>query len=271
MKVIVIGDIHGRNNWESMVSNIDLVDHVVFLGDYCDSYFISPSKVILNFSKIIQFKKDNLDKVTLLLGNHDLQYYFVDDPDIKCSGYKEKFAMKYNKLLRQNLSLFTLSHTITINDTTYLFSHAGINSVWLESVLPILSPIKNKVKSIQSSIFDILLLGDFKYSLWDISYWRNGRYDFGSMVWTDIREYSDEAFSLEKFKTFLDIPLDNKIVQIVGHSRVPSPTNINNQIYYFDSQDSEPTFGMISEEGVKVLHTKLLQLQEANIESADSK
>ena len=39
MKVLVIGDIHGRKFWRQIIAdNISKVDKIIFLGDYLDHY-----------------------------------------------------------------------------------------------------------------------------------------------------------------------------------------------------------------------------------------
>lgn len=71
--ILVCGDIHGRKFWKKPCENIDNYDKVVFLGDYLDPYnfeFISVEEAIENFKEIIELKRNNMDKVVLLLGNH---------------------------------------------------------------------------------------------------------------------------------------------------------------------------------------------------------
>ena len=72
-KVLILPDIHGRKFWKKPCENIDNYDKVVFLGDYLDPYnfeFISVEEAIKNFKEIIELKRNNMDKVVLLLGNH---------------------------------------------------------------------------------------------------------------------------------------------------------------------------------------------------------
>jgi glutamate racemase len=54
----------------------------VFLGDYLDPYEnINREALICNLKDIIQLKKEHIDNVVLLLGNHDLHYFTTDmDP-----------------------------------------------------------------------------------------------------------------------------------------------------------------------------------------------
>lgn len=71
-KVIAIGDIHGSTKWRNIIDgNKDA--QIVFLGDYLDPYVEYDCDEILdNLIEIIDFKRNNKDRVVLLLGNHDL-------------------------------------------------------------------------------------------------------------------------------------------------------------------------------------------------------
>ena len=75
-KIIVVPDVHGRTHWKKAASKLTFgeVDEIVFVGDYFDSFNINGEDQINNFLDIIEFQKNNLDRVTLLTGNHDLQY-----------------------------------------------------------------------------------------------------------------------------------------------------------------------------------------------------
>lgn len=76
MKIIVIADIHGRSIWKEIISKENDFDSVIFLGDYFDTHGggYSANRQIENFKDIIAYKKANMDKVTLLIGNHDVHY-----------------------------------------------------------------------------------------------------------------------------------------------------------------------------------------------------
>lgn len=68
--ILVVPDIHLRSFWRSILdSNLP----VVFLGDYIDPYSyegVTYESGIKEFLDIIEFKKTNPERVTLLLGNH---------------------------------------------------------------------------------------------------------------------------------------------------------------------------------------------------------
>ena len=71
MKIIAIGDLHGRTLWKYIVSKVDF-DVVVFIGDYFDTHEnISPVQQIENFKELLDYKKQLPEKVVLLFGNHD--------------------------------------------------------------------------------------------------------------------------------------------------------------------------------------------------------
>lgn len=74
MKIIVNPDIHCRNFWEESTKNIEEVDKIIFLGDYFDPYDFENLTVetgIENFKKIIKIKEKYVNKIILLLGNHN--------------------------------------------------------------------------------------------------------------------------------------------------------------------------------------------------------
>ena len=73
MKILVLPDIHGRPFWTKPSKRVNEYDKVIFLGDYMDPYPFEGNSVedsLANFGQIIDFAKNNKDKVNLLLGNH---------------------------------------------------------------------------------------------------------------------------------------------------------------------------------------------------------
>ena len=78
MKIGICGDIHGRQFWKVFKEHIDEFNKIVFLGDYVSPYpyeGISNEEAIDTFLEVLDFKKNNPDKVILLIGNHDLSYF----------------------------------------------------------------------------------------------------------------------------------------------------------------------------------------------------
>lgn len=92
-KILIIPDVHGRTFWKYAIDNIDKYDKVIFLGDYLDPYFwevISFDFAISNFKEIIKFKRDNMDKVILLKGNHDWHYISLQFMDCSRLNYRKE-------------------------------------------------------------------------------------------------------------------------------------------------------------------------------------
>lgn len=89
--------------------------------------YISNLDIISNLEEILAFKKGNADKVTLLVGNHDL-HYFPEFEAPKCSGYSEENAPKLNKIFNGNQSLFTIAETTG----NFLLSHAGVSEIFIK-------------------------------------------------------------------------------------------------------------------------------------------
>ena len=76
-QILVIPDVHGRTFWKEAVEKHPTLP-VVFLGDYLDPYArenITPDDALTNFKDIIAFNQANKDRVTLLIGNHEIHYF----------------------------------------------------------------------------------------------------------------------------------------------------------------------------------------------------
>jgi predicted phosphodiesterase len=61
MKIIVLGDCHGRSFWKYIV-NTQQFDKLFFIGDYWDSFDISFDEQQKNFLDIVAYKQANPDK-----------------------------------------------------------------------------------------------------------------------------------------------------------------------------------------------------------------
>ena len=160
MKILSLGDTHGRNSWKFHTHGspydystwkiaVDAgapaddfefwkelpytgYDKIIFVGDYVDSFTISNAPMKQNLLEIIEFKKLLGDRVILLLGNHDVQYFV---PDQICSGYRAEMLHDFGDIFRKNLDLFTMAYEILDEEgTTYLWTHAGVTKEWLEDL-----------------------------------------------------------------------------------------------------------------------------------------
>lgn len=125
MKLIVIGDIHGRTCWKDII-NKEEYDKVIFLGDYVSTHEkMTEEDQINNLEEILRFKEANPDKVVLLRGNHDTQhlgYYWAE-----CSGL---FANVKQYMSEQRERFLNDTQWIYVQDGI-VFSHAGVSDVWM--------------------------------------------------------------------------------------------------------------------------------------------
>ena len=126
MKLLVLGDNHGRPQWEEIIKK-EQPDLTIFLGDYVSSHeSIDSASQITNLEKILQYKESHMDSVILLRGNHDTQHLGYSWAE--CSGY---FPHVGEYLMKNKDRFLLLTQWIYIyNDI--IFSHAGISTEWLK-------------------------------------------------------------------------------------------------------------------------------------------
>lgn len=119
--IITIGDIHGSAKWRDIVTdNNETI--IVFLGDYLNPYGSYDCDDILNnLADIIDYKRNNMERVILLLGNNDL-HYMNDDHQI-CTRYDIRLAEVAGLLFNSNNNLFQYAYQVN----NIVFTHAGIS------------------------------------------------------------------------------------------------------------------------------------------------
>jgi len=133
-KLIVIGDIHGRDIWNNIVDheNPSKGDTVVFMGDYWDSYDIPAWKQTLNFQQIVEFKEHSDAEVIMLYGNHE-HSYLGNDP-VGYTGHQYEIASQIKEELVFLRRTGFIQMAFSYDDL--LFTHAGVSSKWLQKHLP---------------------------------------------------------------------------------------------------------------------------------------
>lgn len=180
MKHIIIGDLHGRDAWRQI--NIKKYDKVVFLGDYVDSFTISDLAIYQNLKDLITLKKRNIDKVVLLLGNHDIQYLYF--PKYQCSGLRPSMQRQLTYLFNENRDLFQIAY----QKGNHLMTHAGVTNSWYGdfSRLSILEKIKDEKDSLANLLNKIDQTGQ-RYILHTAGYFRGGDGN-GGVTWADKKE-----------------------------------------------------------------------------------
>ena len=206
-KILIVPDVHGRAFWHRALELVDQVDQIVFLGDYLDPYShegIPFDLALEEFNKILEFKKEYPNLVTLLVGNHDMHYIIKDFMD--CSRRNTVMLDQLHKLYNSNLDLFNLIHI----EDDWLFSHAGVYKGWMDKYEFTLDDLNLKT-----------FLGSHWPALEDLSMYRGGYNFVGSCVWADIREsVKNELFPGYK--------------QVVGHTQLNDKPYITDKIACVD-------------------------------------
>lgn len=127
MRIVALGDTHGRVLWKEIVAKEKNADKIVFIGDYFDTHYdITVDQQIENFKEILEFKKNNMDQVVLLLGNHD--YHYLKGVYESYSGYKAFRALDINEVLQPAVNS-GLVQMCFVHDK-YVFTHAGVTKTW---------------------------------------------------------------------------------------------------------------------------------------------
>lgn len=204
--ILVLPDIHGRTFWKEPLKYKDKFDHIIFLGDYFDPYpseGITQQEAIENFKELINsFTEEELeDKVEFLLGNHD-GHYLYDIPEASRLAKNPTINKEITSLLtnlRDKYNQLILNTWITIENTTYLFTHAGINKEWFDSnsqVCDINTPGLIKQYSIPNNWAAISQVGRIR-----------GGFGAGGPLWDDVREFVNQP----KFSPYY---------QIFGHTQL---------------------------------------------------
>lgn len=198
-EILILPDVHGRQFWRPA---LDYPGEIIFLGDYCDPYpeeGIGVDEAHDNFLDIVEFKAENPDKVTLLIGNHELHYF---DSAFKYSRKGSAYYDEMNGILTgsETKDLFKVCKLVG----NYLFSHEGVSYGWYKKHLKELLKRGTNIENQLNTYF-----ADSKMAFDETGIGRGCRDEFGCPLWADLTEIWEEE------KHF-----NPNIFQIVGHSRL---------------------------------------------------
>lgn len=227
MKIIALGDTHGRNYWKS-VADTHSFDQLVFIGDYFDSFDITATEQISNFLDIVAYKRANPDSVILLFGNHDFHYLPVArEANETFSGFQDRLAFQIGHLIQENLDIMQMCYKWK----NYLFTHAGVTHSWLNNA------------GYKEGEVDVFINDLFKYK--PAQFFFNGWDPYGdnvtqSPVWVRPRSLKKNAFNYETIK------------QVVGHTRVEKLEIVKERYFFIDTMDSSREYLIIEDGKVSV-------------------
>ena len=250
MKTIIIGDVHGRDQWKQIVSQEKDADTVIFLGDYFDSFDISAVEQMHNFKEIVEFKETSFTnagtedqhktRVILLIGNHDY-HYFPEIGDSSTSGYQTRMAPVIKQLIAEKREHLQVAHRMD----EFVFSHAGISSEWLDDTVVDWTE-QNMVDKINEL---------FKYTPLSLDY-RSFKM-FSATEWSGASGYGNETYQGPMWirpKALMSANKDTlrkKIIQVVGHTyqnEIDKEGKATGGRYYFvDVQETSQEYMIITD------------------------
>ena len=206
MKIVAIGDIHGRDYWKQTIEQEQDADVFVFVGDYFDSFTIKGPDQINNFLDIVEFKKQSKVPVILLIGNHDYHYY-PGIEDSGTSGYQTLMAPSIKHVVSDNKQYLQAAYQVG----EFVFTHAGLSSEWLDDIVDGWS-----VDSLDATINDL-----FRFQPNKLAY--RSYKQVGSTVY-GVGGYGSETFQGPLWIRPKALMAANKktlrkqIIQVVGHT-----------------------------------------------------
>lgn len=196
MRICVISDIHGSTLWEKIVDReYDNVDRFIFLGDYMDDKYEQslPSQQVENLEHIVEFKEE-FQSVDLLIGNHDLQYI----GGVRCAPYYNFITYSLSKGYFTSLIEKGMIQVIA-QYGNYLFSHAGLSSVWMkEKGINNESEINPRFKA-NPLLIDFVEKSDSN---------NRGDNNYQSLLWIRPISLAESAYG--------------NYIQVIGHNRLES-------------------------------------------------
>jgi hydrogenase maturation factor len=207
MKLVAIGDIHGRDIWKQIVAKEQDADEFVFVGDYFDSFTIKGPDQINNFLDIIEFKNQSKVPVTLLIGNHDYHYYPGID-ETGTSGYQTLMAPSIKHVVSDNKQYLQAAY----QSGDFVFSHAGFSSMWLDDIVEDwdVTNMVDKVNELLQYQPGLIAYRSFKM--------------INETEWYGAQGYGDETFQGPLWirpKSLMKANYDTlrkQIIQVVGHT-----------------------------------------------------
>lgn len=191
MKKVIIGDIHGRTCWKDIIEKHPDAHKIVFIGDYVDTHEnYTGLEQVENLREIIKFKQENKDKVILLVGNHDYQYWPGID-DEWYSGFQPAMKATFRYEFETYKKLFQMCH---VDEFDTVYTHAGLTETFIEQRIGSFS---------EKNVNDV-----FKYKPLSFKFYHGDRSGCGDHIVQSCIWVRPESLYKDKIDNF----------QVVGHT-----------------------------------------------------
>lgn len=235
MRVVVLGDTHGRTLWKEIIDK-ERPDKVIFIGDYFDTHDdISLEQQIANFKEIMRIKLAFGNKMVNLIGNHDL-HYFPEVGENGTSGYQRSAAKEIGELLDKHKRDLQMCYQMD----EFLFTHAGVSSVFMDEKF---GPDGWTVEGIQPLLNELWIKNPKAFNFNGL-YSNTGDEVMQTPVW--IRPMSLLKANRETLR--------EKVIQVVGHTtmhRIDIEGKATGGRYYFiDTLGTSGEYLIIEDEKV---------------------
>lgn len=224
MKVLFVGDIHNHQKIFEDINRLDnkyKFDRIICTGDYVDDWLTNNHDSLKTLEKIFELKRNNPDKYTLLIGNHELSYL-----GFPCSGHMIELEDIIEQKLKENIDFLEYYTEVDLDNKTYVCTHSGITNDYIYNMLDKSGNWKQSLNELQKD-----KLKNLEY-LKCCSYRRGGRDNCSSFVWADRMEHIE---SLENNEPIIKY-------QIFGHSPVKTISNITKNNYNYYCIDTHSTY-----------------------------
>jgi len=220
MRVLVVGDIHGRWQLVNEAFNMFLeekYDKIIFTGDIYDSFERTDEDMMRCAHILNAMLSTYPDQVIVLIGNHDEPYLRYNPEHYRCAGFRPLLHAKVHPLLSPMKKYYQYAYGIG----NYLFTHAGLQYKWFSKHFEVLQECADLMGldiTNESHIWQILdgVARTADAGIWkEVGPRRKGMdSDFGSPMWCDLDEMIQQG------------PYPG-LHQVCGHTHLP-------HIYKFD-------------------------------------
>lgn len=119
---IVVGDLHGKIKALQAIEKLG--KHMIFLGDFVDSYKESRDDQLRVVKRVLELTKEG--KAEFILGNHELSY--IDYRYWKCAGFNYDMNVRIGQFTDE---LWNLGKVYIHIEPNIMITHAGLSKqIW---------------------------------------------------------------------------------------------------------------------------------------------
>ena len=128
-KTLILSDIHNNYNLaETIISKVK-PDLTIQLGDAFDD-FDDTYEMIAETAEWFHYSINQKNRIHIA-GNHDVHYWFKDNPNVRCSGYEQAKSIVINNRIKPE-DWNKLKFFYVLDD--WILSHAGVHPYWIDPV-----------------------------------------------------------------------------------------------------------------------------------------